>query len=113
MPYVFASLMGVVLAWLAGIDPVFAQERVYYARSGQPIPVLVYFSCGPRGQFAGASGAAQHGSVTMRYATGNRCGNPNHPVVQLIYTSRPGFRGQDEAIFYTPAGTARRRIIVR
>ena len=113
MPFVFASVLGLVLGALSAIGPGIAQERVYHAQSGRPIPVLVYFSCGARGHFSGASGTAQNGSITMRYATGNRCGNPRHPVVLLIYTSRPGFRGQDEAFLYTPAGNTRRRIIVR
>jgi hypothetical protein len=117
MPKVFALVITLVsclvLLALVGISPASAQEKVYYAQSGRPIPILVFFNCGPRGVPQGASGAAQHGIVTARYTTGNRCGNPRQPIVLMIYTSRPGFRGQDEAIFYGYGASIRRRIIVR
>ena len=110
---VFASVNCLVLLGWLGISPVSAQEKVYYAQSGRPIPILVFFNCGPRGVPQGASGAAQHGIVTARYTTGNRCGNPRQPIVQMIYTSRPGFRGPDEATFSGYGASIRRRIIVR
>jgi hypothetical protein len=80
--------------------PAFAQQGIHFARSGEPKLLGVYFNCTPRGGLPSPSGTAHNGTITTRVATGNRCGSPNYPVVQMIYTSRPGFRGRDQAFLY-------------
>jgi hypothetical protein len=112
MPYVFASATVIVLLGLAGISPASAQQPVRFAQSGRPLILGVYFNCGPRGGLPSPSGTAYNGAIMTRVATGNRCGNPHQPVVQMIYTSRPGFRGRDEAFLYGPLNR-RTTIIVR
>jgi hypothetical protein len=105
-------LVCVALTALASIDPAAAQERVHHAQSGRPIAIGAFFNCGPRMAPQAPSGTARNGTVTTRLTTEARCGNSNHPVIQVIYTSRPGFRGQDEIFLYGPPAE-RRRIIVR
>ena len=97
---VFAFLCGVLLIGVAGSSPASAQQAVHVAQSGRPHILGVYFDCTGRRGLPSPSGTAYNGTITTRVATGNRCGNPQQPVVQMIYTSRPGFRGRDEAIFY-------------
>ena len=46
MPKVFASFICLALLGWVGISAVSAQEKVYYAQSGPPIPILVFFNCG-------------------------------------------------------------------
>lgn len=106
------ALICPALAALASANPAAAQERVHYAQSGRPLPIGAFFRCGPRSAPQAPSGTAYNGTITTRLTTEARCGNPHHPVVQMIYTSRPGFRGQDEIFLYGPPNE-RRRVIVR
>ena len=98
---------------LVDVTSAAAQERVYHAQSGRPIAILEFFSCGPRMTPPNVSGSARNGTVTTRYTTTNRCGNPHQPTLVIVYTSAPGFRGQDEAIVHGFGNGVRRRIIVR
>jgi hypothetical protein len=93
-----ASLVCLMTAGLAS-NPASA-KGIHHAQSGQPKVLGVYFNCTPRGGLPSPSGAAHNGTITTRVATANRCGNPHQPVVQMIYTSRPGFTGRDQAHFY-------------
>jgi hypothetical protein len=112
MSHVFAFVFAILLLALAGAEPAAAQQATRFAQSGRPLVLGVYFNCTSRGDLPSPSGAAQNGTITTRVATGNRCGNPQQPVVQMIYTSRPGFRGRDEAFLYGPMNR-RTTIIVR
>jgi hypothetical protein len=89
------------IAWAAAAvltlfdaGPAIAQSAT--AQSGKPTRIWSFWNCTPEGGLS-ASGAATNGTITTRNATQNRCGNPRHPVVEMIYTSRPGFKGTDEA----------------
>ena len=112
MSHVFAFVMAFVLLGLADASPASAQQATRFAQSGRPLILGVYFNCTSRGGLPSPSGAAHNGTITTRVATGNRCGNPQQPVVQMIYTSRPGFRGRDEGFLYGPMNR-RTTIIVR
>jgi hypothetical protein len=112
MPKVFAFVASLVLASLGGASPASAQQPIRFAQSGRPLILGAYFNCTSRGGLPSPSGTAYNGTITTRVTTGNRCGNPYQPVVQMIYTSRPGFRGQDEAYLYGPLNR-RTTIIVR
>jgi hypothetical protein len=81
-------------------------------RSGQPVVVRVYYNCARPGNYPNAAGSAYNGTVTLREATRNRCGNPRQPVVEAVYTSKPGFKGTDEVIFVA-GSRARVKVIVR
>ena len=107
-----APLVCLTVVELASIGPVSAQQRTHVAQSRRPTILGVYFNCTPRGGLPSPSGTALNGTITTRQAVGSRCGNPNQPVVQIIYTSRPGFRGQDEIYLYGPE-PRRATIIVR
>jgi hypothetical protein len=100
MTKVLAPALAFLLIGFAGSSPVSAQQRIHVAQSGRPHILGVYFNCTNRRGLPSPSGTAYNGTVTTRVATGNRCGNPQQPVVQMIYTSRPGFRGRDEVILY-------------
>jgi len=47
-----------------------------------------------------SSAAASHGSMALQVSSGNHCGKPNQPVLQLVYTPPSGFKGQDDGFFY-------------
>lgn len=106
------SLFAAGLAVMAYSPPASAQERVYNVQSGHPISIRTVFSC-TRGNYHSVSGTAYNGSVVTTHTTAPRCGKPSHPVTSLIYTSRPGFKGQDEATIYAEGVTDRVKIIVR
>lgn len=99
--------MLVFAAVIALPTPALAQDTKV-TRAGQPVVVRVFYDC-VKGRYPNAAGAASHGTVTSREARRNRCGSPNHPVVEAIYTPNPGFRGTDEVILY---GGSRARVKV-
>ncbi|HEY7384350.1 MAG TPA: hypothetical protein VH743_11825 [Beijerinckiaceae bacterium] len=103
------SAVCLTMPWLAG--PAAAQDQKT-TRSGQPVVVRVFYNCARPGNHPNAAGSASNGTVTLHEATRNRCGNPRQPVVEAVYTPKPGFKGTDEVIFV--AGTrARVRVTVR
>jgi hypothetical protein len=57
-------------------------------KSGVPTRVQSYFVCVARGGVGlGTSGAARHGTITVREGRENRCGMRDYPVAELWYTS--------------------------
>jgi len=68
------------------------------AKSGVPTTVRYFWNC--TRAMPGLSGAAEHGSMTVKSSTGNHCGRPDQPVLELVYTSQPGFKGDDRATYY-------------
>jgi hypothetical protein len=101
------SLASIVLLFSAiapaGPDSALAQPRApTVVRSGQPSVIYVFYGCGPRGVPPTVSGTASNGTITTRPGTRNRCGKTNHPVVEVVYTSRPNYRGPDEATLHGP-----------
>jgi hypothetical protein len=68
--------------------------------TGQSTVLTTYFSCDLRGGSIVPTAVAYHGTVATRESTAHRCGKPNHPVIEFIYTPKPGFKGRDEAFFY-------------
>lgn len=54
-----------------------------------------------------------HGKISSRVETINRCGNKNQPITVLYYTPNAGFRGEDEAKIYRGSDYTMRRITVR
>ena len=95
---------------LALPDPVFAQAAKTTS-AGRPVVVRTFFNC-VRDRYPNAAASASHGTVVSRETRRNRCGNPNQPVVDVVYTPNPGFRGTDEVIFHGGM-RARTKIIVR
>jgi hypothetical protein len=57
-------------------------------------------------------GTATNGRVTTRLETRNHCGNPAQPVVVVLYTPNPGFRGQDMVYLNRSGGTLQQPLIV-
>jgi hypothetical protein len=106
-----AGLSALLLIVPGLAEPAFAQDQKT-TRSGAPIVVRVFYNCARPGNHPNAAGSASNGTVTLREATRNRCGNPRQPVVEAVYTPKPGFKGTDEVIFV--AGTrARVKVTVR
>jgi hypothetical protein len=108
----FVSLLTAGFIVIAYGWPASAQERVYQAQSGRPISIRTVFSC-TWGNYQSVSGTANNGSVVTTHTTAPRCGKPNHPITNVVYTSRPGFKGQDEATIYGDGVRDRVKIIVR
>jgi len=67
-------------------------------KTGMPTVVWNVWNC--LGHPLVVSGTAKNGSVTLREARQNRCGNPHQAVGQLVYTSAFGFKGTDHLTVY-------------
>ena len=92
-------LVGLTLPLLFSLpEPSVAQQKAVTTSAGRPVVVRVFFNC-VRG-YPRATGSASNGTVTTRDSTRNRCGTPNHPVVETIYTPNPGFRGTDKVVLH-------------
>ncbi len=98
------SVLGLAITAAVPVD---AQTDT--VRSGQPKRIWTFFDC-QIGRVVGGSGTASNGSVEMRQTTQNRCGHPQLPVLEAIYTSRAGFKGTDTVYLYY--GRLRRRQVV-
>jgi hypothetical protein len=59
-----------------------------------------------------SSANAGHGTMALHVGSGNHCGKPNQPVLELVYTPPPGFKGQDDGYFYFTRWTYRLSITV-
>jgi hypothetical protein len=75
------------------------------ARSGAPVLVVMFFDCKSHVPYEG-SAFVQHGKITKKRVTINRCGNPKEPAIAYWYTSDPKFKGLDEANFSLVSGSA-------
>ncbi len=70
------------------------------AKSGQLTHIWNFFLCTRSRVPAGANGFfVEHGTVTIKDVTQNRCGSANWPAREVWYTSPPGFRGVDTITF--------------
>jgi hypothetical protein len=75
-------------------------------RTGVPVLIGRFIDCKAHAPYEGTA-FVQHGNVTMKRTTMNRCGNPNEPATAYYYTSDPGYKGIDEANFSLVSGSAR------
>ena len=94
--FVFAAFA--IIVALAPVQSAHATlNRIYEktAQSGKPTRLFSFFNCG-RHVIAIARGAfVEHGTIEYKDATQKRCGNADEPVVEVWYTSNPGFVGVD------------------
>ncbi len=80
-------------------------------KSGSTTVVRRWWNC--KGELAPISSAsAEHGTMLLRVGAGNHCGKPDQPVLELVYTPQPGFKGQDSGFFYYTRWTFRLSITV-
>jgi hypothetical protein len=87
-----------------GPAPPEALREFVMTKSGETVRVWTFFDCAdPRG-IPGAFGTAANGLIAARRATELQCGNPEQPVVQIFYTPREGFYGEDDAVVRGPGG---------
>ena len=87
-----------------GTAPPEALREFVMTKSGETVRVWTFFDCAdPRG-IPGAFGTAANGLIAARRATELQCGNPEQPVVQIFYTPREGFYGEDDAVVRGPGG---------
>src|SRR4051794_18430767 len=93
---------GVVAA--AALVPALAMAAgpttTYNAMSGVPIRLTIIGYCDTHILPGGIDAGALHGKVTITRTTANFCGNPKEPVYDFVYTSNPGFKGDDQVTFY-------------
>ena len=64
-------------------------------KAGSTVRIYGVFDC-IRNVAPSVGGIADHGTITTREGTTNRCGNQKQPVTELYYTPPPGYRGPDE-----------------
>ena len=96
---------GVSLVLLAGMvltEPLAAQGRVKVVPAGKSTVLGGFFNCtSSSSAIAAPIGAtASNGTVTLQDGTSNRCGNPNQPVRNVVYTPKPEYRGPDTVYIY-------------
>jgi hypothetical protein len=76
-----------------------ASEYNSHAKSGQAALVGHLYSCSSHVPGGDGGYRVEHGTVTLKDATYNACGNPNEPAREVWYTSTPGFKGVDRVTF--------------
>ena len=69
-------------------------------KSGQPIGLIVIFNCETHLLPGSAYGSAVHGKVTVSKDTRDVCFKKDEPVLSFVYTSNPGYKGDDTASLY-------------
>ena len=74
-------------------------------RSGAAVLLGAFYDCRSHVPYTGTA-FVQHGKVTMKSLTLNRCGNPKEPANAYRYISDPGFKGMDEVNFSLVSGSA-------
>jgi hypothetical protein len=77
---------------------VLAGEWHRHAKSGQPADIGFFWDCKTHIPLDFTS-FIEHGTISFRDSFKNRCGNAQEPVKEIYYTSTPGFKGNDTAIF--------------
>jgi hypothetical protein len=91
-------------AQAGGAAPAEALREFVMTKSGETVRIWTFFDCAdPRGA-PGAFGTAANGLIVARHATELQCGNPEQPVVQVFYTPRECFYGEDDAVVRGPRG---------
>lgn len=76
-----------------------AAEHSVQARSGQPTHIWNFYNCQTHNRTGDGGSFVEHGTVSVRDVTQNRCGNANEPAREVWYTSAPGFKGMDKVTF--------------
>jgi hypothetical protein len=109
------TVLASILALTAlGATP--AQAQVGAAPSLVPAgkSSLIYGFMDCHGNPPMASGTATNGTITSRSSTRNLCGNPQQPVTEVIYTQKPGFKGEDFVTVYAAGGYfVQKKVLVR
>ncbi|MGB3581739.1 MAG: hypothetical protein WBA40_11595 [Roseiarcus sp.] len=73
-------------------------------KSGQASKIYNFFDCKRHSPGGDQGATAEHGAVTVKDVTQNRCGNPNEPAREAWYKSSAGFKGVDQVVFPLPSG---------
>lgn len=73
-------------------------------KSGQASKIYNFFDCKRHSPGGDQGATAEHGAVTVKDVTQNRCGNPNEPAREAWYKSSAGFKGVDQVVFPLPGG---------
>lgn len=81
-------------------------------KAGSTARLYGVFDCFHGGAPA-ASARVDHGKITTKQETINRCGNRKQPITALYYTPDPGYHGPDEAKIYRGSNYTLRRINVK
>src|SRR5271167_2853684 len=98
-------LVGLLIAFgttLCSSQMTWAAEFSRQAKSGQATRIYNFYNC--VGHHPGRDGGAfaEHGTVTIKDVTQNRCWNANEPARETWYTSAAGFKGVDKVVFPQP-----------
>jgi hypothetical protein len=75
------------------------------AKSGAAVLIGAFYDCKSHVPYSGTA-FVQHGKVTMKSLTINKCGNPREPANAYWSASDPGFKGRDEVNFSLASGSA-------
>lgn len=110
-----ASVPALILTLAAlGASPARAQLGAAPSQVEAGKSSLVYGFMDCHGSPPPASGTATNGTIISRPSTRNLCGNPQQPVTEVIYTPKPGFKGEDFVTIYTTGGYfIQKRVLVR
>jgi hypothetical protein len=102
-------------AWLVLVSIPYASadppDFFVHAKSGTPKLIQVYFDCKNHLRFGDTGRFVEHGTITIKDAVQQRCGNANEPVKEIWYTSEPGFVGVDSVTQVFPGIIPHRFVI--
>ena len=82
-------------------------------KSGQPIPLIFLGNCQTHRLPGSAYGSALHGKVTVSKETRDICFTKGEPVLSFVYTSNPGYTGDDTATLYIDSQIENYHVIVQ
>lgn len=110
--HVAALVAAVALIPASGLAQTGLTETIT-ARSGQPAGLVVYFNCVNHLLPGAGEGSALHGTVKATRTTRSACGNPKEPAWEFVYTSNPGFKGDDLATIYFGGEVQSMKVVVQ
>jgi hypothetical protein len=101
----FAVLLALPpIAFARAQAPPEALRDFVMTKAGETVRIWTFFDCADPKGMPGAFGSAANGTIIARRATEFQCGNREQPVVQVFYTPREGFFGEDDAVLRGPRG---------
>ncbi len=110
LPYVLLCLMAATSAQAQGGPG----NRMKVVPADKPSYLGGFFNCSGSGMVINnVTATASNGRVATQPATGNHCGNPNQPRLNLVYIPNPGFRGEDIVQIYRGGARMEQRLLVR
>lgn len=112
VPKISALVLGLALAASVPAVAIDVVAPPMTVKAGTTVRLYGVFDC-VHNIAPATSAMVDHGKITMKVGTINRCGNPKQPISELYYTPDLGYRGPDEAKIFRGSDYTLRKIKVQ